>query len=79
MSKLYTVSWKDIKGALVSGGIMALLTVLIVIKDAGSIMNLDWMNLLDVSIMAFITFIVSWIKSLFTDDAGKFVGKIQVK
>lgn len=79
MSKLFLINKKDIVSAVVSGLIMALLTILLAIKEAGSVMNLNWINILDMGIMAFITFVVSWIKSMFTDEAGKFVGKIQIK
>lgn len=79
MTNIYNISWVEVKGALVSGILMAILVVLIQMIQVGNIFSLDWKSLLNVGIFAFITSIVSFLKSFLTNKTGKFIGKIQVK
>lgn len=78
-SNFFTLSWKDVKSAIVYGLLIAILTVLIFIKTAGSIYSIDWKTALDMFVISLITSGVSLLKSLLTTSDGKFVGLIKVK
>ncbi len=80
-----TLSWTNIKSALVYGVLSTLVTFLLVVGISilahGSIYGLDWPNILDKGAMAVIGVLVSLVsllKNLLTDDKGKFLGLVQV-
>lgn len=77
-SKFLTINFVNIKGALVSGVLMALFMMLIAIKATGSIYNLDYKALVDVGAMALTTSFISLLKSFFTDETGTFAGAVKV-
>ena len=79
MSKIFQFSWADLKGALVSGLLMALLVVLIQVLNSESIYVIDWKMLANAGVFAFLTSIVSFLKSILTTSNGKFVDVVQVK
>lgn len=68
------MNFLNIKSAVVSGLIMALIIVLTMIINAKSIFLVDWRNLIDVAIISFLTSIVSVLKSLSTTAKGNFLG-----
>lgn len=73
-SKLFQFKWLEVKSAVISGLLMALLVIASSIIASGSIYGLNWSNLLDVGVMAFITSMVSLIKSILTNEVGEFLG-----
>ena len=78
-STLFNITKEDVKGALVSAGFMAIIAILIYIKDLGSIWLIDWKDLADVFIMSLIVYFISISKNFFTTKDGKFLGLIQWK
>lgn len=74
MSQLFSLESKDyIKGLLVamlSAGVQLLYTVM---SQGGSLFTVDWKNLLNVSIVAGLSYLI---KNFFSDHEGKFGGKI---
>lgn len=78
-TKFFKVSWADVWSALVSGLIMALIVIITNILAIGDIFKLDWAVLINAGVIAFLTSIVSFLKSLLTTDSGKFIGLVKVK
>lgn len=74
MSKLFTVNWLEVKSAIVSGVIMALVVVITEVLVAGNIWVLDLKALLNTGIIAFLTIFVSFLKSLLTTSNGTIAG-----
>ena len=79
MSKIFQINGKDIVSAMVSGLLMGLLVVLVEIVQTGSIWGLEWKTLLNLGILAVITSMISFLKSLLTTDSGNFLGKVKIK
>lgn len=76
---MFTITWSNIKGALISGLLMALLGILSYVIDAKSIFSVNIETLANIGAIAFLTSLVSAIKSLLTNDNGDFVGVVKVK
>lgn len=74
MSKFTPVSWLDVKSAIASGLIMAFIFVAGVVISSGDIFSLNWKSLLNIGIIAFLTSMVSFLKSLFTTEDGRLAG-----
>ena len=74
MSQFLSLEAKDyIKGlivAMLSAAVQILYTVM---SQGGSLFTIDWKNLLNVSIVAGLSYLI---KNFFTDHEGKFGGKI---
>lgn len=68
----------NIKSALVSSGLMAVLSVLTYVAQSGSIFTLDWRSLANIAVLSFLTGVVSIFKNAMTSPQGTF-GGIQVK
>jgi len=68
----------NIKSALVSTVLMAVLVVLTNIIAAGNVFKLDWYALANAGIIALFTGFVSLLKSLLTTSSGTIAG-IQIK
>ena len=78
-SKIFVFNWVDVKSAVVSGLLMGLLVIVSSVIASKSIYNLDWANLIDIGIMAFLTSMVSLIKSILTSSSGSFAGLTKIK
>ncbi len=74
MSKTTT----NIKSALVSTVLMAILSMLVYIVGIANIFLIDWKVLLNIGIISLATGLVSLIKSVLTTKDGKVAG-VQVK
>ena len=68
----------NIKSALISGVLMTILAIATYILSVGDIFSVDAKTMVNIGIMSLLTAIVSFVKSSFTSDAGKFAG-IKVK
>lgn len=68
----------NIKSALISGVLMTVLAIATYILSVGDIFSVDGKTMVNIGIMSLLTAIVSFVKSSFTSDAGKFAG-IKVK
>lgn len=85
MNGLFTLTWSNVKSAVVYGvlalGATFILSFLQSVLNAGSIFGLDWKSIIDSATIAtipvFITF-VSLGKNLLTTSQGKFLGVTEV-
>ena len=71
--------WTNIKSALVSGVLMAILGISVYIIGKGDIFGLDFHTLANIGVLSVLTAIVSEIKSILTTPAGNFVGIVEIK
>lgn len=85
MNGLFTLTWSNIKSAVVYGVLTSVVTFLAVfiagIVSHGSIYGVDWANLLDKSIIATLgvwVAMISILKNLLTTSQGKFLGFLDV-
>lgn len=70
------ITFTNVKSALVSGVIAALLAVGLLVVTNGDIFNLDWRVIANTAV---ITLIASVIKVLGTTRKGNFAGAVRVK
>lgn len=78
-SNFFKITKEDVKGALISACFMALIAILIYVKEQGSIWALDWKELANVGIMAGIVYLISVFKNFLTTADGKFLGLVKWK
>ena len=85
MNGIFTLTWSNIKSAIVYGllalGASFLFAFAQSVLDAGSIFGLDWKHIVDTSVIATIPLLVvalSILKNLFTTSSGNFLGMTKV-
>lgn len=85
MNGLFTLTWANVKSAVVYGGLVLatsfVLSVAQSILDAHSIFGLDWKHIVDTAVVATIPVGVaglSLLKNLLTDSSGHFLGFFKV-
>lgn len=78
MSKTFTLNWTDVKSALITVILGALVVLLIEIIDANNIYALDWKTIINDAVIALLMGLVSIIQSLLTNSKGVIAG-IKVK
>jgi hypothetical protein len=71
---MFNLDWTNIKSALVYGVLSALLLMCLYAIQIGDIFNLNLKDLVNAGVFGFITVVVSLLKNLLTDNAGKFLG-----
>lgn len=69
----------NIKSALVSTFLMAIIAMAGYAVGVGNIFKLDTHALVNSGVMAFLTGLISLIKSWLTDYNGKFLGVVEIK
>jgi len=74
-----TINLTNIKSALVSVCLMAILSGSVYIIESGDIFAINWRTLVNIGSIALLTGIVSIIKSLLTNSNGVFAGSVKVK
>ena len=75
---LFTLNWVNVKSALVSAAITAVLTGAGYIIGVGDVFNLDVHALVNVVSLSALTAFVSLVKSFFTTPSGDFVGAVSI-
>jgi hypothetical protein len=85
MNGYLTLTWSNVKSALIYGALVSLLTFAMAIGqdvlDAGSLFLVDWSESLDrggVAVVGVLFSVVSIIKNLLTNAQGKFLGVVEV-
>lgn len=85
MNGLLTLSWSNVKSAIVYGFLTSFVTFAAVflagIVSHGSIFGVDWYHLLDTSTIATLGVwiaMISLLKNLLTDAQGRFIGITEV-
>lgn len=76
---IFTINWVNIKSALVSALITAVLAIAGYIIGIGDVFKLDLHTLINVASISGLTALVSIIKSYFTTNDGNFLGAISIK
>lgn len=76
---MFSLNWTNVKSALVSGVITAVLAGASYIIGLGDVFSIDVHALVNVISLAALTAIVSLVKSLLTTDSGNFVGSVNIK
>lgn len=81
MNGIGTLSWSNIKSAVIYGVLMAVVTFVLVVVNSiithGSIYGLDWPNVIDQGVLAVLAVLAagaSLLKNLLTDNQGNFLG-----
>lgn len=75
---LFTISWINIKSALVYGVLSAFLAMIIYAVGVGDVFLIDWKELANAGVYGLLVVLVSFIKNLLTTDKGNFVGLVKV-
>lgn len=75
---IFTLDGANVKSGLIYGLLWGLLSMLLQIKDAGSIFAIDWKSVGNAGIIAFIAVMITLLKNLLTTNSGKFVGIVKV-
>lgn len=70
---------ENIKGALVSGVLMAVLATIAYVSQTGDIFAIDVKVLANIFVTALLTSVTSIVKNLLTNNAGEFGGIVRVK
>ncbi len=78
MTELFKLDFTQIKSALVSGILTAVLAGAGYVVGLGDIFAIDVHNLTNIVSLAFLTTIISLVKSLLTTREGNFVGAVKV-
>ncbi len=73
-----TISWINIKSALVYGLITGVVAVGLYMIGEGDVFNLSIKPIANVFIFSFLGVFISLLKNLLTSDEGKFVGAVKV-
>lgn len=73
------INLTNVKGALVSTLLMAVLAGLVYVLNVGDVFALDVKSLVNVVTLSLATGFISLIKSLLTSDEGIFLGAVKVK
>lgn len=76
---IFTLDWASIKSALISTLLMAILAMVMYIIGLGDIWSIDAKAITNIGVMAFLTGIVSLVKSFLSTDGGKFMGSVDIK
>lgn len=74
---IFTIDWTNVKSALVSTALMALVSGGIYIIGLGDVFKIDAHSLTNIVAMSLLTGLVSLIKNLLTTTDGKFAGVTQ--
>lgn len=81
MNGLFTLTWSNVKSALVYGLLVLLVSLLLAIAQsvlqAGSIFGLNWLHIVDSAVIATLPVGIaglSILKNLLTDAQGNFLG-----
>lgn len=75
---LFKLSLDNVKSGFVYGVLWALLSVLIQIQQAGTLIGLNWKSIGDAAGLGFIAVIITLLKNLFTTNKGNFLGVVSV-
>lgn len=76
---IFTLDWVNIKSALVSGLIMAVLAMIGYVIGIGDIFKIDVHAIVNIGVLAGLGVVQSLVKNLLTTNDGKFVGKVEIK
>ena len=78
MQGIFKLDWANCKSALVYGILWGILVMAIYAYQVGDLWKLDFHNLVNTGIFAFLGTVVSLLKNLLTNNKGQFIGKFDV-
>ena len=79
MSNLFTLSWTEIKSALVYAILTAVSAMIVHIVGLGDIFSISIKPLINIGAMSLGVGLISIIKNLLTNSRGNFLGAVKVK
>lgn len=79
IQKMNTITWTNIKSALVSFILTAVLAAAGYIIGVGDIFGLNFHSLANVTAISALTALISLIKAFLTTPAGNFVGTVEIR
>lgn len=71
---MFTINWVNIKSALMYGLLWGVLAIFVKVSEIGNIFALDWKDLLNAGVMAFLAIMIVLLRNFFTSNDGKFIG-----
>lgn len=77
-STMFNVTWVNIKSALISAFVTAVLGMAGYVIGVGDVFKLDGHALINVGALSALTAIVSILKAFFTTEKGEFLGVVKV-
>lgn len=78
-SGFFTLNWLQIKSALVTMVLSAILGIIVYIQQIGDIFKISGHSLVNLAVFAAIPTVISLLKSLLTTSEGKVLGLVKVK
>lgn len=78
MGKIFTINWLNVKSALVTGILTAVLAIAVYLVSLGDVYKANTHDLVNVGSLALLTTLISLIKSFLTTSDGKFLGAVKV-
>lgn len=78
MSTIFTISWTNMKSAIVSGILAAIVSMAVYVIGLGDIFKTDLHSLINIGAISLLTTIVSLLKSFMTTSSGSFLGLTKV-
>ncbi len=76
-NNMFTISKNNVKSALVSAFVTAVLGVAGYVIGVNDIFNLDFHTVANLAVISFLTAIVSLIKNFLTDEDGRFLSVVK--
>lgn len=75
---LFTLTWTNVRSALVYVVLTGLLELGFYVKEVGGILNVDWRTATNMLSVALVVGLISLVKNLLTTDDGRFLGVTKV-
>jgi len=78
-TKLFRISWSNIKSAFIYALLILIIEILVYIIGVGSVFKIEWKSLIDAGLLPMFIFAVSILKNFLTTSKGNFLGFVKVK
>jgi hypothetical protein len=77
-NNIFTINWTNIKSALVSTILTAVLSMAVYVVSLNDIFVIDYHTLANIGAISVLTGLISLIKSFLTTDSGRFLGATKI-
>lgn len=77
-NNIFSISWVNIKSAMVSTVLTAFLSMAVYIVSLNDIFVINYRTLINIGAISLLTGIISLIKSFLTTDTGRFLGTTKI-
>ncbi len=75
---MFSLNTANIKNAIVTVIITAVLAVLVYVTSLGDIFKIEWHTFVNIGVISLLNGLISLFKSFLTTDSGKFAGVVTV-